>query len=243
MEDHVYLRWLVSQNSEIIESLATACFVLGLALMHHESINEAEFMEYFKGEVRRYIAVTADVPVSAPQDEEEDHDEDNLLARMQRLHARRRGRRRKGPVSDSDNPLADILNEPPEPVNPIAKSHPAQLLGFMSYVHDIAAVAHPERPRFYPEMKELTTFTLNGLRSGFDAQVEGFEDDLRLAISLVDKGSELVLRVPKIDVATDADTGPRVDVECEADPDAEKQKVAPPGKGAKGAAPRKKGKA
>jgi hypothetical protein len=113
----------------------------------------------------------------------------------------------------------------------------------MSYVHDIAEVAHPGHRQFYPEMKMLNADTLSGLRSGFAEQLGSFEEELHSVMGLVDKGEELVLRVPKIDVETWADTGPRVDCEVLTEaPETGKKKVAPPAKGAKGSNTRKKAK-
>lgn len=260
VNDEVYLMGLAAQNTEIVRSLSSVSFALGVMLMNNNEEDRAALNAYLRASPAMVPSASSDslhMPAPPPTgsdkagDEEEDEAGLNRMEmikksfrkRSQTLVPPRRPRRiHAGRNEHSEEPS---MSEPQvheiEPNNPIYKASRVQLLDFISKAFDIRSVIEPKESMFHADVLGKLHYSLGNLRSMFYQDLHAFEEEMRAVIAKVEKCSDIILRVPKADVATEANTEPRADnnAQTEEEEKGKGKKPQPPAKAKKSPTPRR----
>ena len=266
VNDEVYLMELASRNTEIVRSLSAIAFAFGLLLMNRNEEDNEAFNAYLKTGCAMIPSASTDSlhtprpPSPPPEKPGEEEEDDSNLNRMEMIKksfrkrsqtlniARRPRRNHTGKSEHSEEPtLTEQQPKEPEASNPIFKASRVQLLDFISKAFDIRSVIEPERSMYHREVLGKLHFSLGHLRSMFYQDLHTFESEMRGSIAKVAKCSDIILRVPKAAIATEANTEPRADSEGQTEEEekgkGKGKKPQPPSKAKKSPTPRRAGKA
>lgn len=249
--DDSYLLKLSEKNSTIVQNLASLTFDFGLLLMDMNSDNTNLHTQYLKKMVEPYKNNNVIMPhepehapgTASPHEELDTSEKPKKTARTNRKRAialslmklkRQQNASNENLQSSGDSPAQSRSSSPlfKYPPNIVSQSSNVQLFDYLALAYDISTMMKnpQDRTSFHPYISGQLHYTLGSLRTELYQELSQFEEQMKGQISRVTESSNFILRRPKADIETEANTQPRIDNEGQTEEE-EKGK-----KGAKGKA-------
>ena len=234
IDETTALSCVTNKNKTIMMSIAKICYNFALALINTKSDNFTQTKELLLSRIPppppviKVVEPPPPPPVEEPEEEKNHLDDPRKFFMIKPTMPKKpKPRRTLTPADVQTIPKEEVVKERP---NPIQGASPVELLDYMALAHDITMNVTPIEPLFHPTISGSLHDCLTQLRDAHKSGTDYFNGQMRNYIQILQRCSENILRVPKIDVETTVETCPRAEIELqteEPEPPGKKGKKAP----------------
>lgn len=245
LNDDAFLHGIVSQNEQVCQSLSSISKAYGLSLMN----NQNEDMDnYLKSEFKDILGSYVDTAyessrVPSPHNEEEESEQMKMMKHMRKrsllFNKEKKGLSKKGRrhttfdkkiVAETSRTQTDRTSTITLSHNPIEKASRSQLFNYLSLIADIDSSIKGPQTAYHHDISGRLHLILGDLRSNVYVNMHDSEELIRRQLNAISISSDQILRIPKVDIETTADTEPKFDMEVQTEEEEKKGKVKPPAK-------------